>query len=87
MVPGRLNTNIDLPRKQEEIQVAWAKYIAGSCQVKTDGARMEVTFPGLSMGIFSGSLQYTVYRGANLLRQEAIAKTSEPSVAYKYNAG
>src|SRR6187551_577717 len=43
MVPGRLNTNIDLPRKQEEIRVAWAKYNAGSCQVKTDGARMEVT--------------------------------------------
>jgi hypothetical protein len=87
MVPGRLNTNVDLPRKPEEIQVAWAKYNAGSCRVKTDGARLEVTFPGLSMGIFSGSLQYTVYRGANLLRQEAIAKTSEPSVAYKYNGG
>lgn len=87
MVPGRLNTNVDLPRKQDEIQIAWAKYNAGSCQVKTDGARLEVTFPGLTMGIFSGSLQYTVYRGANLLRQEAIAKTSEPSVAYKYNGG
>ena len=55
--------------------------------MKTDGARLEITFPGLSMGIFAGELRFTVYRGANLLRQEAIAKTDEPSVAYKYNAG
>ena len=34
-----------------------------------------------------GSLQFTVYRGTNLLRQEAIAKTNEPSVAYKYVGG
>jgi hypothetical protein len=87
MVPGRLNTNVDLPRKQEEVQVALATYKAGSCQVKTDGARLEVTFPGLVAGIFSGSLQYTVYRGANLLRQEAIATTNQPSVAYKFNGG
>ena len=31
--------------------------------VKTDGARLEVEFPGLDMGIFSGSLRYTVYEG------------------------
>src|SRR6266516_7731707 len=48
---------------------------------------LEISFPGLSMGIFSGRLQFSVYRGANLLRQEAIAKTDEPSVAYKYQGG
>jgi hypothetical protein len=87
MVPGAPNTNLDLPRKPEEIRRAWASYHATSCTVKTDGARMEVEFPGLSMGIFNGSLRYTVYHGTNLLRQEAIAKTDEPSVAYKYVAG
>jgi hypothetical protein len=87
MVPGRPGTNMDLPRKPEEIRKAWAKYNATGCAVKTDGSRLEVSFPGLEAGIFSGSLQYTVYRGSNLLRQEAIAKTSEPSVAYKYVAG
>ena len=45
------------------------------------------TFPGVELGIFSGSLRYTVYRGTNLLRQEVIAKTDEPSVAYKYDGG
>jgi hypothetical protein len=87
MVPGRPGTNMDLPRKPEEIRRSWATYHATSCQVVTDGARIEVSFPGLEAGIFSGSLQYTVYRGSNLLRQEAIAKTNEPSVAYKYVAG
>ena len=87
MVPGRPGTNMDLPRKPEEIRKSWAKYNASGCQVVTDGGRIEVLFPGLEAGIFSGSLQFTVYRGSNLLRQEAIAKTSEPSVAYKYVAG
>jgi hypothetical protein len=87
MVPGRPNTNLDLPRKPEEIRRAWAGYQIEGCQVRTDGARLEVEFPGVDLGIFSGSLRFTVYRGTNLLRQEAVAKTDEPSVAYKYIAG
>ncbi len=87
MVPGRPGTNLDLPRKPGEIRRNWATYHASSCQARSDGARVEVSFPGFEAGIFTGSLQYTVYRGTNLLRQEAIAKTSEPSVAYKYIGG
>ena len=87
MVPGSPNTSMDLPRKPEEIRRASASYHATGCAVKTDGARLEVEFNGLDMGIFSGRLRYTVYKGTNLLRQEAIAKTEEQSVAYKYVAG
>jgi hypothetical protein len=87
MVPGAPRTNLDLPRTPEEIRRAWATFHAGACAVRTDGARIEVEFPGLELGIFSGRLRYTVYRGSNLLRQEAIAQTTEPSVAYKYVAG
>jgi hypothetical protein len=79
--------NIGLPRKPEEIRRATSSFNTTSCEVKTDGGRIEVTFPGLSMGIFAGSLRYTAYRGTNLLRMEAVAKTDEPSVAYKYHAG
>lgn len=86
-VPGLPGTNEDLPRRPEEIRRATSAYHVNTSRVKTDGARLEVTFPGLSLGIFSGELRFTVYRGTNLLRQEAIAKTDEPSVAYKYNAG
>src|SRR5437867_10515312 len=70
-----------------EVRRFAASYQTDRCEVRTDGARLEISFPGLSMGIFSGKLQFTVYRGANLLRQEAIAKTEEPSVAYKYEGG
>lgn len=87
MVPGGSGTNLDLPRKPEEIQRAWATYQATGCSVNTEGARLEVTFPGVKMGIFSGDLRYTVYRGSNLLRQEVIARTDAHSVAYKYIGG
>jgi hypothetical protein len=87
VVPGRPGTNMDLPRKSEEIRRAWAKYHATGCTVKTEGARLEVSLTGLEMGIFTGRLQFTVYRGSNLLRQEAIAKTEALSVAYKYVGG
>jgi len=86
-IPGTPGTNEDLPRHPEEIRRATAHYDVDACRVKTNGARLEITYPGLSMGIFSGELRFTVYRGSNLLRQEAIAKTDEPFVAYKYNAG
>jgi hypothetical protein len=86
-IPGAANAGPDMPRRTEEIRRASATYHSTGCSVKTDGARLEMTFPGLSMGIFAGQLRFTVYKGANLVRQEAIAATKEPSVAYKYNAG
>jgi hypothetical protein len=73
--------------KPEDIKRASSTFNTTSCSVKTDGARIEVAFNGLSMGIFSGSLQFTAYKGTNLIRMDAIAKTDEPSVAYKYDAG
>ena len=87
MVPGSPGKAMDMPRKPEEVRRAWARFQPTGCRVKTDGARLEVTFPGVEAGIFAGDLQYTVYRGSNLLRQELIAKTEEPSAAYKYVGG
>jgi hypothetical protein len=87
MVPGRNGTNVDLPRKPEEIRRARARYSSGTCQVTSEGARLSIIFPGVEAGVFSGTLQYTVYRGTNLLRQEIVAKTTQPSVAYKYSGG
>ena len=85
--PGPRGRVYGLPRRPEEIKTANATFKAASCSVKTDGSRVEVEFPGLSMGIFAGSLRFTSYQGSNLLRMEAVAKTDEPSVAYKYEAG
>ncbi|HXB67896.1 MAG TPA: hypothetical protein VNY05_06620 [Candidatus Acidoferrales bacterium] len=76
-----------LPRKAEEIRRSSAKYDVQSGSVKTDGGRLEISYPGVQLGVFSGALQYTVYKGSNLIRQEVIAKTEQPAVAYKYEAG
>src|ERR1700681_251144 len=76
-----------LPRNPGEIHRSSARYDVQSCSVKTEGGRLEVSYPGVQLGVFSGSLQYTVYKGSNLIRQEVIAKTEEPAVAYKYDAG
>jgi hypothetical protein len=77
----------DLPRTPQEIHRDRATFKTSSCAVKTDGGSLAVTFPGLSMGMFSGSLRFTIYRGANLFQMDAIATTSSPWVAYKYDAG
>ena len=76
-----------LPRRSEEIRRASAVYRASSCEVKRNGGRIEVSFPGLELGVFRGALQFTVYKGTALIRMEAVASTKEPGVAYKYDAG
>jgi len=75
------NRTLGTPRTPAEIKRADASFHTTSCSVKTDGASLVVTFPGLSMGIFAGDLQFTVYKGANLVRMDAAAKTSEAWVA------
>jgi hypothetical protein len=76
-----------LPRTANEIKRAEAVYRAASCDVRTNGARIEIEFPGVQLGVFAGSLQFTVFKGSNLIRQEVLATTLEPWVAYKYHAG
>jgi hypothetical protein len=76
-----------LPRQPSEIKRADAVYHVQSCDVKSNGGRIEVAFPGVELGVFAGRLEYTVYKGTGLIRQAIVAKTEEPSVAYKYNAG
>jgi hypothetical protein len=76
-----------LPRNPNEVKRAEARYKVQDCAVKTNGGRIEVTFPGVELGVFAGRLEYTVYKGTGLIKQNVIAKTEEPSVAYKYEAG
>ena len=76
-----------LPRKPEEVRRATATYGATGCDVTTNGSRIEISFPGVSAGIFTGRLQYDVFKGVSLIRQVVIAKTDLPSVAFKYDAG
>lgn len=76
-----------LPRRPEEVRRAEAVYRVQSCDVKTNGGRIELTFPGVELGVFSGRLEYHIYKGTSLIRQAVVAKTEQPSVAYKYDAG
>jgi hypothetical protein len=86
VVPGRHDTT-DLPRKAGEIQRDSVSYNSHGCHVTSTGDRVSVTFDGLTLGLFSDDLSFTAYKGSNLLRQEAIAKTERPSVVYIYKAG
>jgi hypothetical protein len=54
---------------------------------QTVGNRVEVTFDGMKLGIFSGSLRYTFYPGTPLILQDAVVSTKEPDTAYYYDAG
>lgn len=58
-----------------------------SLQAQTTGDRVTVSFGGLHLGIFSGSVVYTIFPGTRLIRQEAVLSTAEDNVAYFYDAG
>ena len=85
--PQGLLSQPGLPRRPEEISRATATYTIRGCEVKTNGARLEISFDGVQLGVFQGRLQYTLYKGTNLIEQEIIARTDVDSVAYKYEAG
>lgn len=84
---GGIANQPGLPRKESEVMRASATYAVKGCDVKTNGARLEVSFPGVTLGLFEGRLEYTVYKGSNLIRQAVVAKTEQNAVAYKYDAG
>ena len=87
--PGRSQSARTLgpPRTEAEIRRATATFKSSSCSVKTDGHSLETTFSGLTMGSFAGDLRFTVYRGTNLIRMDAVASTNDEWVAYKYDGG
>jgi hypothetical protein len=58
-----------------------------AARAETLGDRVEISFDGFSMGIFSGSVRYVFYPGSRLIQQAAVASTNEPDTAYFYEAG
>ncbi len=87
-IPGTQDGHLVGPgRTPDEVRRASVSFNSGSCRVASEGDRVSVIFDGLTLGIFAGDLQFTAYKGSNLLRQEAVAKTDAPDVAYIYKAG
>lgn len=76
-----------LPRRPEEVTRSSAAWAVGTCRVTTEGQRLSVDFPGVTLGVFSGSLRYTFFKGTNLIQQEIRATTATPWVAFKYHSG
>jgi hypothetical protein len=58
-----------------------------SARAKTIGDRVEMTFDGLRMGIFEGSIRYVIYPHSRLMEQVAVVSTQEPDTAYFYDTG
>jgi hypothetical protein len=58
-----------------------------AAKARTVGDRVELTFDGLRMGIFSGSIRYVIFPGTRLIQQTAVVRTTEPDTAYIYDAG
>ncbi|MFL6450505.1 MAG: hypothetical protein ACJ746_22920 [Bryobacteraceae bacterium] len=56
-------------------------------QVQSIGDRVELSFDGMRLGIFSGSIRYEFFPGSRLIEQAAVLSTSEPDIAYFYDAG
>jgi hypothetical protein len=86
-IPGHDSHLVGPGRTPDEVKHATVSYNANSCHIESDGDRVSVVFNGLALGIFSGDLEFTAYKGSNLLRQEAVAKTDAKDVAYIYKAG
>ncbi len=87
-IPGTENKHlVDGPRLPEEVTRGTVSYRSDACSLSSDGDQVSLTFNGLALGIFAGKLRFTVYKGSNLLRQEAMASTERPDVAFIYKAG
>lgn len=86
-IPGLDSHLVGPGRTPDEVKRATVSFNSSACKVKSNGDRVSVDFNGLTLGLFSGDLQFTAYKGSNLLRQEALAKTDAPDVAYIYKAG
>ncbi len=58
-----------------------------AAHAKFEGDRLDISFDGLGLGIFQGSIHYFFFPGSILIQQRAIVSTNEPRTAFYYDAG
>ena len=75
------------PADPEGTRQFLAEFHPTAVTAQTVGDRVEVTFDGMRLGIFTGSLRYTFYPGTPLMQQAALVSTHEPDTAFYYDAG
>jgi hypothetical protein len=75
------------PRDSEGTRSFLQEFHPTKVVARTVGDRVEVSFDGMRLGIFSGTLRYVFYPGSSLIQQVAVLSTNEPDTAYYYDAG
>ena len=75
------------PAAPEGTRQFLAEFHPTTVTARTVGNRVEVTFDGMRLGIFTGSLRYTFYPGTPLMQQAALVSTQEPDTSFYYDAG
>jgi hypothetical protein len=82
------NAFFDLPPSHPEgTRPAPGKFSLSAVAVRSVGERVELSFDGLEMGVFSGGIVYTIFPGSRLIKQEAVVRTYQANTAYYYDAG
>ena len=71
----------------QDVKQADEQFASTTLSVRRDGAHTIVTYDGLTLGQFSGGVEFHFFDGTNLIRMEAVASTQENGVAYLYHAG
>lgn len=75
------------PTAPEGTRSFLSEFHATRARAVSIGDRVEVSFDGMKLGIFEGSIRYVFYPGSRLIKQDAVLKTQEPDTAYFYDAG
>ena len=70
-----------------EITRGAAAFSFKSCWIRGGFENLEVSLNELTVGSFRGSLEFSVRRGSDQLRQEAVVSSTRPLVGVAYHAG
>jgi hypothetical protein len=69
------------------LRVFKSQFALRSVRAVTIGDRVELSFDGLYLGPFMGSVRYVFFPHSRLIEQAAVVSTKEPNTAYTYDAG
>ena len=75
------------PSHPDGTRAFFAEFHPKAISARSIGDRVEISFDGMRLGIFSGSLRYIFYPGGRLIEQQASMTTNEPDTAFFYDAG
>ncbi|MDQ6741071.1 MAG: hypothetical protein M3021_12130, partial [Actinomycetota bacterium] len=85
---GGFDQFFDLPPSHPEgTRSFWGEFKPAAAQATFDTGRLDISFDGLSLGIFQGSIHYIFFPGSRLIQQRAIVSTNQPDTAFYYDAG